>query len=97
MALYLGNLSVEQIERRVGIELTEEDREYMRNNRQERVKNIPLEHGKWHCYDMPFMIMVSDRETAEAYLRMFRKYDFSNCREALRIGYENIGGQRTGG
>lgn len=42
MNIYLGNLSVEQLEKRTGITLTDEHREYMKEHRQEAVNNTPL-------------------------------------------------------
>ena len=50
MNIYLGNLSVEQIEKRTGITLTDEHREYMKKHRQEAVNDTPLDVGAWHCF-----------------------------------------------
>lgn len=92
MNIFLGNLSVSQIESRTGITLSDSDREYMNANRQEKVNDTKLETGKWHCFDMPFMIMTHDKQTATAYKDMLMKYDWSKCREALQIGWEDGGG-----
>ena len=89
MSIFLGNLTVEQIENRTGITLSEQDRTVMRDNYQAAVNNTPLEKGKWHCFDLPFMVMVHDKQTAEFYRDMLGKYDWSKCREALQIGWEN--------
>lgn len=88
MSIYLGNLSIEQIEKRTGITLTDEDRDYLKKHRQEAVNNTPLEVGKWHCFDIPFMIMASDKATAELYRDMLSAYDWTKCKECLRIGWE---------
>ena len=88
MSIYLGNLSVEQIEERTGITLKDEDREYLKKHRQEAVNDTPLEVGKWHCFDIPFMIMTGNQETAEHYRDMLLSYDWSNCKEPLQIGWE---------
>ena len=88
MMIYLGNLSVKQIEERTGITLSDTDREYMNTNRQEEVNNTALKKGKWHCFDMPFMIVTHDKKTADIYKKLFEKYDWSTCREVLRIGWE---------
>ena len=87
--IFLGNLSVEQIEKRTGITLSEADREFMKSNRQEKINNTPLETGKWHCYDLPFMLMTHDEQTATIYRDMLMRYDWSSCREALRISWES--------
>ena len=88
MIIQLGNLSVEQIEQRTGITLSEEHRKYMNEHRQEAVNNTPLEVGMWHCFDIPFMLMTSNKATAEKYLEMLSSYDWSKCKEALQIGFE---------
>lgn len=88
MGIYLGNLSVEQIEKRTGITLSDKHRDYMKANRQEAINNTPLEVGKWHCFDIPFMIMTGNKETAEHYIDMLSTYDWSECKEPLQIGWE---------
>lgn len=91
MNIFLGNLSVSQIESRTGITLSDSDREYMNANRQEKVNDTKLETGKWHCFDMPFMIMTHDKQTAVKYRDMLMTYDWSSCREVLQIGWEDGG------
>lgn len=88
MGIYLGNLSVEQIEKRTSITLSDEHKDYMKANRQEAIYNTPLEVGKWHCFDIPFMIITSNKETAEHYRNMLLTYDWSECKEPLQIGWE---------
>ena len=44
--MMLGNLTVSQIEERLGIEFPEDIREFMRQTHQSRAENI--EEGKWH-------------------------------------------------
>ena len=87
--IFLGNLSTDQIEKRTGITLSDEDREYLTAHRQEAINNTPLEVGKWHCYDIPFMVMVHDKQTAELYRNMLGKYDWTKCKESLQIGWES--------
>ena len=88
MSIFLGNLSVEQIEERTGIILTDEHREYMKAHRQEVVYDTPLVDGKWHGFDIPFMLMTSDKKTAEMYRDMLSAYDWSKCKKPLQIGWE---------
>lgn len=87
MYISLGNLTIEQIEKRTGITLTDEHREYMKAHRQENV-SVPLESGAWHGFDMPFMIMTGDKNTAEMYVNMLSAYNWSKCKEALQIAWE---------
>lgn len=87
MSIYLGNLSIEDIEKRTGIILTDEHRQYMNEHRQMEVNSIPIKKGFWHGFDIPFMLMASDKETAKKYVDMLSVYDWSKCKESLRIGY----------
>lgn len=58
----LGNLTVAQIEERIGITFSEEIRTFMKENHQEEANNI--KNGKWHCFDLPFNLVCGDVETA---------------------------------
>jgi len=88
MGIRLGNLSVEQIEKRLGIELSEDDRKLLKDTRQEPVNDVPIEHGKWHCFDLPFLFLTHDKETAEKFLAIFQKFDTSKFKECFQIGWE---------
>ena len=89
MGIMLGNLSVEQIEKRIGIELSEDDKKILKETHQAHVNNVPIEHGKWHCFDLPFMFLTHDKETAEKFLAIFQKYDTSKLKECFQIGWES--------
>ena len=82
--IFLGNLSIEEIEKRTGIILNDKDREYMKAHRQENV-SVPLESGAWHGFDFPFCITASDKETAKVYADMLSAYDWTKCKEPLKI------------
>ena len=60
--IMLGNLTVEQIESRIGIDFTEEVKIFMKENNQSEAANI--KKGKWHCFDIPFHIVCGDVEMA---------------------------------
>jgi len=64
MGFMLGNLSVAQIEERLGIELTEAERSELTASRQEPVNDVPIAPDKWHCFDLPFTIVCGSREMA---------------------------------
>ena len=91
MSIYLGNLTPEQIESRLGIELTAEDKELLKKTHQPEVNNVPIASGKWHCFDLPFMIMTSDVKTARMFVDIFRKYEPSKFKECLQIGWKSEG------
>lgn len=84
--IFLGNLTVEDIMRRTGAELSQEDIDYLNASRQEEVNHTPLKEGKWHCYDLPFMIMTDTKTTAIKMRDMFQKY--MPFKETLQIGWE---------
>ena len=62
MYVMMGNLSVRQIEERLGIDFPEDVRQYMTANHQSEATHV--KPGKWHCFDLPFHIVCGDRETA---------------------------------
>ena len=89
MSIYLGNLTPEQIESRLGIELTAEDKDLLKKTHQPEVNNVPIASGKWHCFDIPFMLMTHDMKTANVFVDIFIKYEPSKFRECLQIGWKN--------
>lgn len=86
MNIMLGNLSVEQIEERLGIEFPQEIRDFMKVNHQPAASNIAK--GKWHCFDMPFHMVCGDIETATKIYESVK--DKSNeCKDVLRFSLSN--------
>jgi hypothetical protein len=59
----LGNQTLEQIEKRIGIDFPDEIRQFMNDNHQPDANNI--KKGKWHCFDIPFNMVCGDYETAK--------------------------------
>ncbi len=86
MGIMLGNLTLKQIEGRTGIELSAEDRADLNGMRQEKAENIAS--GKWHCFDLPFMIVCGDKPTAEKMVKILSAYDWSKAKQALQISWE---------
>jgi hypothetical protein len=64
MSIMLGNLSVAEMEARLGITFPAEAREALAAGGQERAG--PVAAGKWHCFDIPFMLVCGDMAAAEA-------------------------------
>ena len=91
MMIFLGNLMPSQIEKRLGIELTEADKELLLNTHQAEINHRPIEVGRWHCYDLPFMLMTHDKDTAIKFRDLFMKYDASTFKECFQIAWENQG------
>ena len=86
MGIMLGNLTLKQIEGRTGIELSAEDRADLNGMRQEKAENIAS--GKWHCFDLPFMIVCGDKPTAEKMVKILSAYDWSKAKQVLQITWE---------
>ena len=78
----LGNLSVEQIEKRLGIEFPEEIRKFMNENHQDCATDI--NKGKWHCFDIPFTIVCGDYETASKIFNSVKE-KAEYCKEPLEF------------
>lgn len=72
--ILLGNLSVIEIENRLGIKFPDELVKYLNKNRQEIIKDVVIGSGKWHCYDMPFKFVCGDKETAAYVYNQLKKY-----------------------
>ena len=85
MEIMLGNLSVPQIEKRLGIEFPQEIREFMLNSRQEEAQKIKV--GKWHCFDLPFQIVFGDLETATKVYNALKDQG-DKCKEQLHFGIQ---------
>ena len=85
MSIMLGDQSVYQIESRLGIEFTEDIREFMKNTHQSRANNI--EKGKWHCFDIPFNIVCGDIETATKIFNSVKEKS-DQCKEALQFSIQ---------
>lgn len=58
----LGNLSVEEMEKRLGVKFPRECVEFMNGCRQHEANKIGV--GKWHCFDMPFVLVCGDMDVA---------------------------------
>lgn len=85
MGIYLGNLSVNQIEERLNIILTDMERDNLSKMRESNASNIPP--GKWHCFDIPFMILCGSTETAIIVRDMLAPYsDKMKCE--IKIGIQ---------
>ena len=85
MNIMLGNLTVDKIEQRLHISLSEQHKQELFASRQEKAENIA--DGKWHCFDIPFMMVCGDKKTAEKCRDIFMTYDLSKT-ERFGITWE---------
>jgi len=82
MSIYLGNLSIDEIEKRSGVEFPQDLKEYMEPRKQESASNIAK--GKWHCFDIPFVLVCGDKETATEIYGHLNAFS-SDFKEPLQI------------
>jgi len=83
MNIYLGNLDIAEIERRSGVDFPQELKVFMSDKQQESASNIA--EGKWHCFDMPFMLVCGGRKMAEDIYKHLAPLS-KQFKEQLQIG-----------
>lgn len=83
MGIMLGNMSVQEIEERAGVQFPEELKTYMAERQQQRASNV--EPGKWHCFDIPFVLVCGDMEVA-TYIHNHLKHLSSQFKVRMDIG-----------
>ncbi len=76
----LGDLSVEQMEERLGISFPKEIKDFMKKSRQHTASNIAK--GKWHCFDIPFEIVCGDVDVATKIFNGLKDQS-ERCKERL--------------
>lgn len=82
MNIMLGNLSVSEIEARLGIKFPQDIVDFMNKNHQASAQNVLP--GKWHCFDIPFNLVCGDIETAKKIYSALKEQS-SKCKESLCI------------
>ena len=82
MNIMLGNLSVAEIESRLGIKFPQDIADFMSDNHQASAQNVLP--GKWHCFDIPFNLVCGDVETAKKIYGALKEKS-GECKEPLRI------------
>lgn len=82
--IMLGNLTVEQMEKRVGITLTDEERNTLNELREETCDKVDG-NNKIHIYDIPFMIVCGNPKARKTVVDTLIPYA-GNMKECLQIG-----------
>ena len=62
MNICLGNLTIKEIEDRLGVQFPEDIKSFMLSTHS---PNAKVAHGTWHCFDIPFVLVCADYETAK--------------------------------
>lgn len=74
MNIFLGNLSIKQIEREYSVAFTDEDKQWLQEHHQDEASNI--QSDKWHFFDIPRVTMTGSHECAKEIYDRFEKYSF---------------------
>lgn len=73
MAIYLGNQTISDLERRTGYKFSEEDRKWLEFHRQNEA-DIKFDSDKFHIFDIPFAIHSSSN-ISDYLLKLLTKYE----------------------
>ena len=65
MYIRLGNLSLEEIQKEVGVTFPKEFIDYMEDKRQENI-SVDLKENTWHCFHIPFELVICGEDMKEA-------------------------------
>lgn len=80
--MMLGNLTLDEMQKRAGVTFPKELVDYMKPRKQEEANNVKA--GKWHCFDIPFTLVCGDRETATEIFKYLKPLS-SDFKEKMKI------------
>ena len=84
MAIYLGNQTISDLERRTGYVFSDEDRKWLESHRQDKA-DIDYNSDKFHIFDLPFGIHVSHK-ISDYLVKLLTKYEeIQPSKEQLQI------------
>lgn len=84
----LGNLTVKELEQRLGITFNGELKDILsEDNRQHSVDKVKKWDKDWHCFDIPFMLMLKNFDLAIKVGTLLYREDFTNFKEKISIGW----------
>lgn len=84
MGFALGNLTIDQLEKRTGFVFSDKDRSWLESHRQD-LADVKFDSDKFHIFDLPFMIQAAE-PIGDFMLKMLTKYnDKSPAKESLQF------------
>lgn len=86
MGILLGNLTVQKIEKRLGIVLTDDEKNFLNSTYQAKAEKIAKD--KWHCFDIPFNIVCGSMEFATKVYEVLKPYS-DKMLEPLQISIDS--------
>ena len=87
MSIYLGNMSVKDIEREHGFEFSGEEREALKKTHHQNADFKDGETG-WHMFDIPPFLVISNGPVGHKALDIFMSHN-SDYRFKFQGGYGN--------
>lgn len=88
MNIYLGNLTIKQLEDRCGCKFEEADYKWLKEHRQDNAE-IKVK-DKFHIFDIPFMIQTGEGISKEI-IDILSKYNNKKTfKECLQVGIVDI-------
>ena len=84
MSILLGNLSLEQIEDRMGVIFPEDLRAHLLKNQQDSADTSKLKSGNWHCFDIPFTMVCGSMGLAQKIYSAMNPFA-ADIKTALRL------------
>ena len=86
MGIMLGNLSIDDIEKKLDIIFPKKLKKIMTNKRQQDV-SMKIKPGHWHCFHIPFVLVCGDKEFA-AIITEHLKPLADNMSGSIRIAWQ---------
>ena len=86
MSIMLGNLSLQEMEQRTGIEFPQELKNLLENTREQNCDKVKGRRV-WHCYDLPFNLEVGDMEFAKEIYALLKPFN-SEFKQQMQIGVD---------
>lgn len=72
MAIYLGNLTVKELEDKHSFTLSDEERATLESMRQDKAENVKSD--KFHVFDIPRVIACGSKDTAIKVYEILKQY-----------------------
>ena len=82
----LGNVSIEDLQKRTGWNFSKKDYDFLVKYRQDNAQNI--EKDKFHIFDIPFMVLCGE-DIKDDVMELLSKYnDKQTSKEQISIAWE---------
>lgn len=83
MQVRFGNLSIEEFEKRIGQELSKEDKIWLEEHRQSNAQHI--DKDRFHIFDLPFCIITGSDISSNLVSLLQKYYDKKSFKESLQV------------